>query len=164
MITYRASNWECWNSLQSRSSLHHILNVVVVGWGSIRSCRSLLENRINTVQMLSLCAAAVERRAPVRRDSRVSLWQRLLHLPPLRWLMSNDLHVFRHSHTRRPGTGPHAAAEQTQACMHAVQEGGQCRNHEGYFTFLAVTKSFTLLCTTETKVNFTAWWSVEHRL
>lgn len=80
MITYRASNRQCWNSLQSHSPLHHILNVVVsmvvvvVVWSF---------NRINTVQMLRQCAAAVKLRAPVRQDSRISLWERLLHLPPL---------------------------------------------------------------------------------
>lgn len=140
MITYRASKQECLNSLQSQSS-HHILNVlvvVVVGWGSVRSCRSFWRNRINTVQMLRLCAAAVERRAPVSRDSHVSSWRRLLHLPPLRLLMGNDFHVFMHTRTCRMSVGPHVEYEHTRTCAGRARSG-YFRNHKGYFTFFVVT-------------------------
>lgn len=130
---------------KATSSLHHILNVVVVlvvGWGSVRSCRSFWENRINTVQMLRLCAAAVERRALARRDTRISSWQRLLHLPPLRLLMGNDLHVFMHTHTCRTHARTHVESERTQTCMHGVQEVGTSETTRVNFTFFVVRKSF----------------------
>lgn len=75
------------------------------------------------MQMLRLFAAAVVRRALVRGDLRVSSLQRLLHLPPSRLLMANDMHVFMHTHKCRMGTGPQVEPEHTDLHAYRASSG-----------------------------------------